>query len=151
MLNFLKENQSLLDRLIVTEPLMYPIKIDICEDSDIVYAPNAKHLLGLNGTCIPHYCFSLFAWIACQSDARHDEKPFIFYDDEIELIDTTPSDSKNFKVSENGLPIKPVFSLVKIMFDQKSHYQNELKVLTELNSRWLLQINNNYKQDSLAL
>lgn len=37
------------------------------------------------------------------------------------------------------------------MFGQKSHYQNELKVLTELNSRWLLQINNNYKQDSLAL
>lgn len=139
---FLQQNQELLEKLYKTDSRIPYFTLDIYDETNLVYAPKKRNLLGFYGSGIPHYAWAICAWMAVQSNPK---KPFLYYDDEpLEIIyeNQQEKNEKRTIVNQNGIMVLPKKSLTSQLllglFDIGFNHKKEQEILTKLHDKWLV-------------
>ncbi len=143
MKSFLLENTDILNKLKENKPFEPSHENTPYDGEDLTYAPNKKHLLGFYGSGIPSYIWDVCAWMSVKSGVR-DKKglPYVYYDNEKEIITFDTNDQINTVVDQEGVRIRvePHESIPKQLIEMlqgtKKEQQNSNKLLNQLNDSW---------------
>ena len=149
MKSFLLANMDILNSLKNNKPYEPPHENTPYDGEDLSYAPSKKNLLGFYGSGIPSYIWDICAWMSVKSGVR-DKKglPYIYYDNEKEIITFDTNDQINTVVDQEGVRIRvePHKSIPKQLIEMlqgtKKEQQNSNKLLNQLNDSWKNYINN---------